>query len=132
VALVGDPQTGVVFTQSWSTPGGGTVVKDSWIGGTSLGTPIMAAIATLADQAAGRSHGFLNDDLYRLRSSAFHDIVPSDGTLAVLRNRLDPNGQVTTLLRTLDHDSSLAARGGWDDVTGIGSPWAPALVYALR
>jgi subtilase family serine protease len=132
VALVADPQTGVVFTQSWSTPSGGTVVKDSWIGGTSLATPIMAAMSSLANQAAGRSHGFLNGDLYRLRSVAFRDIVPSDGTLAVLRNGLDAGGHIVTRLRSLDHDSSLATHGGWDDVTGIGSPWAPALIAALR
>ena len=132
VALVADPQTGVVFTQSWSTPTGGTVVKDSWIGGTSLATPIMAAMASLANQAAGRSHGFLNADLYRLRSTAFRDVVPSDGTLAVLRNGLDAGGHVVTRLRSLDHDSSLATRSGWDEVTGIGSPWAPALIAALR
>jgi subtilase family serine protease len=132
VALVADPQTGVVFTQSWSTPGGGTVVKDSWIGGTSLATPIMAGIVTLADQAAGRPHGFLNDDLYRVRGQAFRDIVPSDGRLAVLRNALNSQGTITTWLRTLDHDSSLGVAAGWDDVTGLGSPWAPALVTALR
>jgi subtilase family serine protease len=132
VALVADPQTGAVFTQSWSTPSGGTVVKDSWIGGTSLATPIMAGIVTLADQAAGRPHGFLNEDLYRVRGQAFRDILPSDGSLAVLRNGLNSQGTVTTWLRTLDHDSSLRVAAGWDDVTGLGSPWAPALAAALR
>jgi hypothetical protein len=50
----------------------------------------------------------------------------------VLRNGLDAGGHIVTRLRSLDHDSSLATHGGWDDVTGIGSPWAPALIAALR
>ena len=132
VALVADPQTGAVFTQSWSTPSGGVVVKDSWIGGTSLGTPIMAAVASLADQLAGRSLGFLNPALYGgAGSGAFHDITPSSGTLGVLRNGLDARGRTITHLRSLDHDSSLATRPGWDDVTGLGSPSALELLRAL-
>jgi subtilase family serine protease len=132
VALVADPQTGVVFTQSWSTPSGGTVIKDSWIGGTSLATPLMAGLAVLADQRSGHAHGFLNPRLYALAgTAAFHDVKPSDGTLAVLRNRLDDSGQVVTMLRTLDHDSSLQTRLGWDEVTGIGSPWGPTLLDRL-
>ena len=51
VSLVADPQTGVLFTQTYSKPNGGTEQKESWIGGTSLSAPLMAGIATLADQA---------------------------------------------------------------------------------
>ena len=70
VALVADPQTGVLFTQTYSKPNGGTEQKESWIGGTSLSAPLMAGLATLADQASGRPHGFLNPSLYRLAGSA--------------------------------------------------------------
>ncbi|MDX6551229.1 MAG: hypothetical protein QOJ31_1913 [Gaiellales bacterium] len=133
VSLVADPQTGVLFTQTYSKPNGGTEQKESWIGGTSLAAPLMAGIATLADQAAGRPHGFLNPSLYGLYGSpAFNDVAPSDGTLAVLRHRLLPNGTVATLLRSLDRDSSLATAPGWDDVTGLGTPRADRLVDALR
>jgi subtilase family serine protease len=133
VSLVADPQTGVLFTQTYSKPNGGTEQKESWIGGTSLAAPLMAGIATLADQAAGRPHGFLNPSLYGLYgSAAFNDITPSGGTLAVLRHRLLPNGTVATLLRSLDRDSSLATAPGWDDVTGLGTPRADQLVNALR
>jgi subtilase family serine protease len=132
VALVSDPQTGVLFSQTWSTPGGGTEQKESWIGGTSLATPIMAGIAALADESAGRPHGFLNPAIYRLRRSGiFSDIRPTVGNLAVLRNRLLPNGRIATMLRSLDRDSSLRSAPGWDDVTGLGSPRADALVEAL-
>jgi subtilase family serine protease len=133
LSLVADPQTGVLFTQTWSTPSGGTVQKQSWIGGTSLSAPLMAGIATLADQASGHPHGFLNPQLYALSgSSAFNDITPSGGTLAVLRHRLLPDGTIATMLRSLDRDSSLATAPGWDDVTGLGTPRAVQLVDALK
>jgi subtilase family serine protease len=133
VSLVADPQTGVLFTQTYAKPNGGTEQKESWIGGTSLAAPLMAGIATLADQASGRPHGFLNPTLYRLGgTAAFNDITPSNGSLAVLRHRLLPNGTVATLLRSLDRDSSLATAPGWDDVTGLGTPRADRLVDALR
>jgi subtilase family serine protease len=133
VSLDADPQTGVLFTQTYSTPSGGTEQKESWIGGTSLAAPLMAGIAALADQASRHPHGFLNPQLYALDgTSAFSDITPSGRQLAVLRNRLRPNGKVATMLRSLDRDSSLATAPGWDDVTGLGSPRALQLVLALR
>jgi subtilase family serine protease len=133
VSLVADPQTGVLFTQTYSKPNGGTDQKESWIGGTSLSAPLMAGIATLADQASGHPHGFLNPALYRLYGTpVFNDITPSGGSLAVLRHRLLPDGTVATLLRSLDRDSSLATTAGWDDVTGLGTPRADLLIDALR
>jgi len=133
VSLVADPQTGVLFTQTYSKPGGGTEQKESWIGGTSLSAPLMAGIATLANQAQHRPLGFLNPQLYGLAgSSTFNDITPSGRTLAVLRHRLMPNGKRATMLRSLDRDSSLATAVGWDDVTGLGSPRAVQLLSALR
>ena len=41
-------------------------------------------------------------------------------------------GKVITRLRSLDHDSSLATARGWDNVTGLGSPDAFRLLFALR
>jgi subtilase family serine protease len=133
VAMVADPQTGVLFTQTFSTPSGGTEQKQSWIGGTSLSAPLMSALATLANQASGQSNGFLNPRLYALAGSGvFNDVTPSGGTLAVLRHRLNPDGTVSTLLRSLDRDSSLRTAPGWDDVTGLGTPRAVQLIDALR
>ncbi|HET7429274.1 MAG TPA: S53 family peptidase [Gaiellales bacterium] len=133
VSMVADPQTGVLFTQTWSKPNGGTEQKQSWIGGTSLSAPLMAALATLANQASGQSNGFLNPRLYALAGSGvFNDVTPSGGTLAVLRHRLNPDGTVSTLLRSLDRDSSLRTAAGWDDVTGLGTPRAVQLIDALR
>ena len=133
IALDADPQTGVIFTQSWAKPNGGVRQVDSWIGGTSLGAPLLAGMTALANQAWHGSRGPLNPALYRYAGTGvFHDIVPSDGRLAVLRNGLNANGKVITRLRSLDHDSSLATARGWDNVTGLGSPDAFRLLFALR
>ena len=122
----------MIFTQSWAKPDGGTRQVDSWIGGTSLGAPMLAGMTALANQAWHGTRGPLNPALYRAaRAGVFHDIVPSDGRLAVLRNGLNANGKVITRLRSLDHDSSLATAPGWDDVTGLGSPDAFRLLFAL-
>jgi subtilase family serine protease len=133
VALDADPQTGVLFTQTYAKPNGGTEQKESWIGGTSLAAPLMAGIATLANERLGHPVGFLNPQLYALDGTdAFSDVGPGTGGLAVLRNRLLPNGHIATMLRSLDRDSSLFTATGWDDVTGLGSPRAVQLVDALR
>ncbi|MGN6380091.1 MAG: S53 family peptidase [Gaiellales bacterium] len=133
VSMVADPQTGVVFSQTYVEPNGRQKIIDSWIGGTSLATPLMAGVATLADQRTGQAHGFLNPELYKLAgTSALRDVLPSGGLLAVLRNGLDQNGKVITHLRSLDRDSSLATAPGWDPVTGLGSPVADWLAWMLR
>jgi hypothetical protein len=51
--------------------------------------------------------------------------------VAVLRNALVA-GRTVTRLRSFDRDSSLQAAFGWDPVTGMGSPYAPAFVAALH
>ena len=128
-----DPDTPVIFTQSYSKPDGKLTQIDSWIGGTSVSAPMTAALMALADQGDRRPHGFANPGLYRLAgTAAFNDIAPSDGTLAVLRNSAGENGGVLTHLRSIDHDSSLTTARGWDDVTGLGSPDAWWLSWLLR
>ena len=57
-----------------------------FVGGTSAGSPQWAAIAALADQAAGHALGFINPALYTIGtgshySSDFHDITVGDNTL---------------------------------------------------
>ena len=46
-------------------------------------------------------------------------------------NGRNAQGNVVTWLRGIDHDSSLQTRPGWDNVTGLGSPSAPALIDRL-
>jgi PKD repeat protein len=80
------------------------------VGGTSVGTPIWAGIAALADAHAGRDLGLLNPGLYAILggaqyASAFHDI------------RSGNNGYTAGV--------------GWDPVTGIGTPVVATLLPLL-
>jgi subtilase family serine protease len=124
------------------------------IGGTSLSSPMFAGVLALVDQALGDRLGFANPALYGISPSspgshgAIEDVLPPSDPTAVLRNREDyaPDGTpvLHTMLRTINSvpasangtvvegaDTSLRTAGGWDDVTGLGTPWVPALVTAL-
>ena len=66
--LVGETQT---------FPDGTVKYGEYRIGGTSLSSPLIAGIEALADQAAGRAHGFANPAIYRLAgTNAVRDVVP--------------------------------------------------------
>jgi subtilase family serine protease len=132
VALVADPNTGAVFSQTYRWPDGRDQIIDSWIGGTSLATPIMAGIAAMADQDAHGSLGLLNPALYPLAGSpALADVTAGHTDTAELRNEYQPDGSVLTELVSFARDTSLGAAPGWDDATGLGTPWTPDLVQAL-
>ncbi len=78
--------------------------------GTSVGTPIWAGIAAVADQYAHGDLGLLDPSLYAVLrgpsySSDFHDVT--------------------------EGSNGYAAGTGWDPVTGIGTPIVSALVPAL-
>jgi subtilase family serine protease len=90
----------------------------SIIGGTSAGSPQWAAVAALANQAAGHPLGFLNPAIYAIGhnptsyANDFHDIT-------VGNNRLggSPVG--------------FDAATGWDDASGWGTPNVANLIPDL-
>ena len=53
LAMDADPQTGVTFAQTYVLPNGRRRIIDSWIGGTSLASPLVAGVMALADQESG-------------------------------------------------------------------------------
>ena len=88
--------------------------------GTSGSTPLWAGVIALADQAAGRSLGFVNPALYAVARGpayhrAFHDVTTGDNSVVW------PTGVFT----------GYDAGPGWDPVTGWGSPDAQYLVPLL-
>jgi subtilase family serine protease len=86
-------------------------------GGTSAGSPQWAGITALADQAAGRRLGFLNNAIYSIGKShdgyaqSFHDITVGNN---------DEFGTGVYFTST-----------GWDAVTGWGTPKVDRLVTLL-
>jgi hypothetical protein len=90
----------------------------------------------IADQVAGRHHGFANYQLYALTgssalydesSSALHYVVRND-----YKNGEDASAGITTSLRSINLPTTIKVRPGYDDVTGIGSPIGPGFIAALQ
>lgn len=87
------------------------------VGGTSAGSPQWAAIAALANQAAGHSLGDLNPSIYTIGNSAnygtdFHDVTTGNNQLAGT-----PFGYT--------------AGTGWDQASGWGTPNVTNLIPDL-
>jgi subtilase family serine protease len=90
-----------------------------FVGGTSAGAPQWAAIAALADQAAGHALGFLNPALYAIganattRAADFHDVT--------VGNNQFPYPSFP----------GFPAQVGYDLPTGLGTPNAANLIATL-
>src|SRR5581483_9391088 len=130
VAALADPQTGLLVGQTQTFPNG--VYYDEYrLGGTSLASPIFAGIMALADQKAGRPHGFANP-LFYANPAAFNDILSVKTAVARrnFNNSVDASAGTSDHLRTFDDYSgspSQHTNPGWDNVTGLGTPNASFL-----
>ncbi|MGZ4782230.1 MAG: S53 family peptidase [Oryzihumus sp.] len=128
VAMLGDPNTGMLVGQSQTFPDGSVKYDEYRIGGTSLASPLFAGLVAVGDQVKGGSLGFLNPTLYRLAgTSAFRDVnhgqAVTDGVVRVdYVNGFDGADGTRTSLRTLNQTGTIYTRKGYDDVTGVGSP----------
>jgi subtilase family serine protease len=129
VAALADPQTGLLVGQTQTFPDG-TYYDEYRIGGTSLASPIFAGLMALADQAAGRAHGFANP-LFYANPSAFYDVVSVKTAVARKNyvNGVDATNGTVDRLRTFDDYSGSPTQHtdtGWDNVTGLGAPGNPS------
>ncbi|MCW3040768.1 MAG: hypothetical protein JWM31_2673 [Solirubrobacterales bacterium] len=147
VAMLGDPNSGFLMglVQDHSAyrnlggntlPGDDTHYSEYRIGGTSLSSPLFAGMMALADQAAGRPHGFANPALYAARTAgAFRDVSAPAKPVAVIRtnykNATNAEAGTETLLRTAGNTASLKSVPGYDDSSGLGSPQGLAVLRAL-
>jgi subtilase family serine protease len=95
-------------------------------GGTSAGAPQWAALTAILDQAAGHDYGFINAALYKIGQSSsayantFHDITSGTNSAVEFDSANNP---VTV--------TGFDAGGGWDAVTGLGSPMAGGVMSEL-
>jgi subtilase family serine protease len=128
VAMDADPQTGMLIGETQTFPDGTAKYSEYRIGGTSLASPLYAGLEAIADQAWGRSHGFVNPSIYALAGTpSVRDIVPPATPKAVVRvnynNSIDDGDGVTPILRSLDDEAqSIHTAPGWDTITGVGTP----------
>jgi subtilase family serine protease len=90
-------------------------------GGTSLASPITAALMALVQQSTGTRIGFANPTLYaayKAQPSLFTDVTtPASPIALALTGSVSGN----SYLVTLDQDTSLTTAPGYDDVTGLGA-----------
>jgi subtilase family serine protease len=132
IAAVADPNTGFLVGQTQTFMDGSVKYGEYRIGGTSLAAPVIAGVQALTQQARhGVPIGFANPLIYsRYATPAYHDVTdyPYGPGVTLSETRVDfANGEnadegTVTSLRVLGRDSSLPATGGYDAVTGVGTP----------
>jgi subtilase family serine protease len=121
------------------------------LGGTSLSSPLFAGVLARVDQArfqVGRGAiGFVNPALYTLASvigtwpgAPITDIKAPAAPTAVLRGYasnlhelrlVTMNSTLTGSTVNEGADTSFQTTSGYDEVTGLGTPWLPSLIDAL-
>ena len=136
VSAVADPGTGLLTGLTALQPDGRTYAFSlARYGGTSVACPVFAGIEADAQQAAGHPLGFANPAIYaRYRTAAFRDVTDqplAHRHLFLVRNDYtDPatrKGPLVTSLVSLGVNgggaAALKAVPGYDDATGVGSPY---------
>jgi subtilase family serine protease len=111
-------------------------------GGTSIASPLVAAMVADAEQNTHRSFGFLNPALYRLAGTkAFNDVLPVTAATPARYHGVACDaalcGGLSLERFDVQSDSMLGYTGqvtlkGYDTMTGLGSPAGQNFIYALR
>jgi len=144
IGMLADPYTGMgVWITDESV--GDTAPEEETYGGTSLASPLFAGIMADVDQArAGAGDGpagLASQYLYDLPAGAVRDVQPpafgnpnTSAAAGADSKALWYGSFFSGSLFNLgfNSDTSLDTATGWDDVTGVGSPVAPAFVNALK
>ena len=124
VSNVADPATGMLIGQTQTFPDG-VRYGEFRVGGTSLAAPLVASKIIQATQATKKRLGDINPVLYKIDSSSYYDIKPSNtkGTVVeYYNNGKDASDGYFYEVRTWNQDASLHTATGWDPVTGLGRP----------
>ncbi len=123
VSMDADPATGFLFGMTQQLPDGSTGYAESDIGGTSLASPLFAALVADGEQSRELPHGFMNPLLYlyyHFASWRLHDILPV-GSNVPYEALAAYDGSPAVLVQ-LGDDRALKATRGYDDATGAGMP----------
>jgi subtilase family serine protease len=112
-----------IYISTVNTPEGITAPGWYVVGGTSEASPLTAGIVSLADQVAHHGLGQINNTLYQLGdgpNSGITDILAGNNGVTFTNS----NGVTYTL-------PGYTAGPGYDLASGLGTPYAPRLVYQL-
>ena len=154
ISALADPNTGFLVGQTQSCPNG-TYFDEHRIGGTSLSAPLMAGMAAVANQKAGRPLGFLNPRIYAAyrtsATTAYYDVnqqdrfcsaspppsctatdpLPAEIRVNFFDNQTAASGR-TYSLRTLESPAqTLHSTRGYDTATGVGTPNGDEFLAAI-
>jgi subtilase family serine protease len=126
LSALADPNTGFLIGITQTFPDG-VYYGEYRIGGTSLASPIVAALGADADQLDGYHHGFVNPLLYQSGTSlgAISDVVPESGGVVRVdyANGTDSSNGYVTTVRTFNYGGlTIHTATGYDNVTGVGTP----------
>jgi subtilase family serine protease len=146
VSADADPFTGMaVGTLTLNASGQPASYNQSPVGGTSLASPIVAALVADAQQGMPRSFGFINPVLYRLaRTRAFHDVYPVTPRTASQYRAIACSAAACGVLSLVNFDdqsysmpgyTGQVTRAGYGTMTGVGTlngPYFAALIRKLE
>ncbi len=126
-----DPYTG--YRLGYTDPGTGQWTRPTF-GGTSLATPLVAAMVADASQGRSTPVGFFNPLLYSITKAAtIHDVLPSRVPVGIAFTSTNTLSICyTSCLITEDRDTSLVTTYGYDDVTGLGTPNGTGFLRAVK
>lgn len=121
ISALADPYTAYTVRYTDYSTGTARPVYSS-IGGTSLASPVIAAVVSVAKAQNGRKIGLASPFLYKLRGTAAIKDVNFAGKAGIYAPAGDYN------LVGLDaKPEDLVSGAGWDNVTGLGTPTAAFL-----
>jgi subtilase family serine protease len=124
LAALADPYTGFSIgirpIKDDTTLAAGAYETETY-GGTSLASPITAALSALVQQTTHTKLGFANPTIYavdKVAPKTFNDVKSPASPIALAYTSATSGNDY---LVTLDQDTSLTTAPGYDDVTGVGS-----------
>lgn len=133
IALDGDCSTTQLVGQTGIDPDGVARYHESGNCGTSVATPLLAGILADAIQANGTLLGDINPTIYAAKArSTLRDIVPTSLPTALATifysDVHDPHSPLKADLEKVNTVGTLHILKGFDDSTGLGSPYAPTFI----
>ena len=135
VAALADPYTGYQIRDTYYTenangvPTAPGVEEYDTYGGTSLSTPIVAAMVALAKAYNNTTIGLATPRLYAMRGTAALLDVAAPGKAGVYYESPAYGKELVVLD---GKPQNLVTRAGWDSVTGVGEPNGMNFISAFR
>ena len=124
ISALADPTTGFI-TRS-NEPGEGTVYQV--VGGTSLASPIVAALVGVAKATNKVSIGNVAPNLYAMRGGITDVNAPAKSGSFII----DPVTNQSIVIGNDAKPQTLVSGKGWDSATGLGTPNGAAFLAALK